>query len=348
MTQNITAIPARQVELWTSHCGAASATALAVRNDWLQAEFAQGGTHFRHLRDATTQDVRDAHYHHGQSGLFREGGNIPAIWARARGAATAVVGITWVDEYQGILTRADSNIACVTDLARKRLGVPLHANALIDFQRGAARHGFSAAFASAGLDPEQARFVHIQATAGNNEEQLVRALDSGYVDAIYVRFARGQRLGRNPRFHELINLNTLPDPLARVGNGTPRPITVDRAFLERHPDIVARYLAVLVRTANWAAAHPYDVAVQLAQQQGVEPAEALAAHGPEVHLAFTPSLSAQCIAGLEKQKNFLHEARFLAGDFDLAGWIDPGPLAAAHCLVAAQPALTEFPSQQAA
>src|ERR1700729_4647688 len=34
-----------------------------------------------------------AHFDHGAEWLLREGGNVPALWARSRGAATRLVGL---------------------------------------------------------------------------------------------------------------------------------------------------------------------------------------------------------------------------------------------------------------
>ncbi|HSC88038.1 MAG TPA: hypothetical protein VLC09_12235, partial [Polyangiaceae bacterium] len=93
--------PSQPVDIWYSRCGAATASALAIRQGWLQREFDGGSTRLHSLRDSDDQEVLNSHYHHGLSGLFREGGNIPPIWARAGGSDTAVVAITWLDEYQG-------------------------------------------------------------------------------------------------------------------------------------------------------------------------------------------------------------------------------------------------------
>jgi sulfonate transport system substrate-binding protein len=338
------------VKLFYTRCGAATASALAIRKNWLQQEFAGAGTELHSLRDSDSLAVRNAHYHHQQSGLFREGGNIPPIWAKGSGQDTVVVGITWLDEYQGILTRADSGIREIADLKGKRLGVPLHRNAVIDFQRGAAQHGFATALTLAGLSPDDATFVDLEAPSYDSEDGprkirderpdvAIEALENGSVDAIFLRFARGYRLSQDPRFHQLININELQDPLLRVNNGTPRPITVDRLFLEQHPELVVRYLAVLLRTAEWAAAHHEEV-VQLLipEDRNATAAEVIGSHGPDVHLSFTPKLTPEYIEGLTVQKNFLRDWGYLKADFEVSDWIVSGPLEQAQKLVAQEKA----------
>ena len=345
MTHSATA----PVELWYTRCGAATASGLAIRKHWLQDEFAQPGTLLRSLRDSDSLSVRNSHYNHSQSGMFREGGNIPPIWARAGGADTVVLGITWLDEYQGILVRAGSGIHTVAELKGKRLAVPLHRQALIDFQRGAAQHGYQTALGLAGLTVQDVTLVDIEAPTwdvadGPRRERLdssrdlaLAALDAGEVDAVFIRFARGYQASRDPAYRQIINLNEVANPLLRVGNGVPRPITVDRLFLQQHRDVVVRYLVVLLRTAQWAAAHRDEVAeLLLPESGGSTHADVFAAHGPDVHKAFTPRLTPAYIQGLETQKNFLRDWGYLAQDFDVRAWIDPAPLLEAEALLAAE------------
>jgi len=343
------------VAIWYTRCGAATASALAIAKNWLQAEFYQGGTVLNSLKESHDLEILNAHYHHGLSGLFREGGNIPPIWAKAQGQDTAVIGITWLDEYQGILTLADSGIKSIEDLAGKRLALPFYHDALIDFQRGAALHGFVTAYSLAGLNTKDAVFVDVEArrdrdgpASGWRRDWEIEALLEGRVDAVFVRFVRGHRLSQDPRFHEVINLNTLADPLLRVGNGTPRPITVDRPFLQEHPDLVVRYLAVLLRTAAWAAQNPRETADLLVPASGGYTAEDVwASHGQAVHQSFTPKLTSTYIKGLETQKNFLRDWGFLHADFDFSDWIVHEPLAEAIELVRREPEFAEFPEPRA-
>lgn len=337
---------ASPIDLYYTRCGAATATGLALRRQQLQAEFAGPGTVLHSLRDSHQLDVRNAHYHHGRSGLFREGGNIPPIWARGQGVDTVVVGITWLDEYQGVLVRADSNIRDLADLKGHRLAVPLHRGALIDFQRGAAQHGYVTALGLAGLTVDDVALVDVETSAwdtregprpvrANRSDPVFDALDRGEVDAVFVRFGRGWGLARDPRYRQLVDINSLPDPLQRVNNGTPRPITVDRPFLERHPEIVVRFLAVLLRTARWAETHRDEVIALLAADTGATPEEVVGSHGNDLHRAFTPALDADYVEGLRVQKDFLRDWGYLQHDFDVRDWIVREPLVRAQRLVEA-------------
>jgi ABC-type nitrate/sulfonate/bicarbonate transport system substrate-binding protein len=336
------------VDLWYTRCGAATASALAIRKNWLQEEFAKGGTVLHSLRDSDSLEVRNSHYHHKQTGMFREGGNIPPIWAKGTGQDTVVVGITWLDEYQGILSRAGSGVREIGDLKGKRLGIPRHKDAVIDFLRGAAQHGFATALGLAGLKLADATWVDIDAPSydlqdglsrqsrdGERRDATLDALSNGVVDAAFIRFAHGVRAAHDPRFHEVININTLKDPLLRVNNGTPRPITVDRPFLDKHPQVVGRYLAVLLRTAAWAADNHDEVVKLLAPEDGGGAVQdVIASHGVDVHKSFTPKLTKEYIDGLQTQKNFLREWGYLQHDFDVSkDWIVREPLESAQKLV---------------
>src|SRR5690606_27123742 len=119
--------------------------------------------------------------------------------------------------------------------------------------------------------------------------------------------------------------------LLRVNNGTPRPITVDRAFLDKNPDIVVRYLVVLLETAEWAKSHREEV-IDLLRADGsdITREEIIGSHGDNVHHTFEPKLTAEYIAGLEVQKNFLHNWGYFSENFEIRSWIESWPLARAQ------------------
>lgn len=160
------------------------------------------------------------------------------------------------------------------------------------------------------------------------------ALLRGDVDAIYAKGAWGGAASRTG-LRQLFDINTLENPELRINNGTPRPITVGRSFLARNPELVERYLAVLLCTGNWAAEHRDEVLADLATESGGDIAAVIHGYSDQVHQRLVPSLSAEYVRGLTIQKDWLRDWGFLAADFDVAGWIEAGPLAAAQRRVGA-------------
>lgn len=334
--------------IWFTRCGGATASTIAIRDGWLRDEFARDDTVIRSLENAPTLGTRNSHFDHHLAGLFREGGNIPPIWARARGQETAVVGIAWVDEYQGILVRSDSNIHSPEDLKGKRLALPQH-DVPVDFLRAAALKAFISALGLVGLTGDDAQFVNIPGGLIDSGKQgasipsliapLIDALDRGDIDAVFVRQGLGVALSRQPRFRALIDVGRHPDPAVRVNNGTPRLITVGKALVDARPDLVVRYLATLLRAADWAADNPQAAARLVAAEAGTpdDTQSIIDGHGEAFADHLRPNLSQAYVDGLTVQKDFLFRHGFLDNDFDIETWILRTPLAEAERLVATLP-----------
>ncbi|MEZ0299772.1 MAG: ABC transporter substrate-binding protein [Candidatus Methylacidiphilales bacterium] len=348
------------IDLWYARCGGATASTVAIQYGWLQGEFTAPITgeaeplSVSSVQQSPNREIRHSHFDHRLQAMFREGGNVPPIWARAAGQDTVVVGITWVDEYQAILTRPDSGIRTVADLKGRRLGLPLHEGSIIDFPRSMAVHGFVSALGLAGLTLKDAELIDIVAPAVDHRDRTeaertqqrqgggvfpLQALLSGKVDAIYTKGSFGLKDIAAHQLHQVVDLNSYADPVVRINNGTPRPITVGRDFLKARPDVVARYLAVLLRTGTWAETHPTEVRQAIARESHATEQEIVFAYGNDLHLRLTPKLSAEYIRGLEIQKDHLLEYGFLPNDFSVRDWIDYAPLEAARKLVENRPVL---------
>ncbi|MFD7714901.1 ABC transporter substrate-binding protein, partial [Streptomyces sp. NPDC059814] len=123
-----------------------------------------------------------------------------------------------------------------------------------------------------------------------------------------------------------VELDGLPDPRFRVNNGTPRPITVHQQLLDDHPDLVDRFLAVLLRAADWAAGQPAEVDRILGAETGAGADGVAGAYRPGTHLTLHPSLSAERLDLLAAQEAGLRAHGFLPEPVDVAAWADPGPL----------------------
>jgi sulfonate transport system substrate-binding protein len=331
-------------EIWYTRCGGATASTVAVQENFLQDEFGSDEVVLRSLRDSTELSVRESHYDHSIPSMFREGGNIPPIWARARGADTIVVGISWVDEFQSIVVRADSDIRSLADLRGRKLAVPLYEGSTIDFQRGANFHGFANGLGIVGLGRDDVTFVDIAVPRGERVPSgtaEIAALFDGRVDAVFLRQASGLSLFREhgEQLNELVRLTDEADPLRRINNGTPRPVTVHRSFLEEHRDLVVRYLGALLRAADWSERNPAGALEALTREDGRSTSEIIAATFPRYATSLRPKLTLDHIDGLTAQKDFLLEWGFLDADFSVADWIEPGPLEEAERLFASETAI---------
>jgi sulfonate transport system substrate-binding protein len=328
------------LELWYSRSPVPTASGIAAELNMLHEEFARDGIALHNLRDASSPELRRCDFNHRLPGLFREGGNVPALWARANGENTALLGLTWVDEAQLILALPDRGIHEVHDLAGRTFGLPKHKGDLVDPIRAMAFHGLLSALALAGMPSDSVKLVNIASAdfdgpkdhrAGTNE--ALDALLRGDVDAIYAKGAPAVGYVERYGLVTVIDLNAQPETRFRVNNGTPRTITVDRDLAIRRPDLVARYLAVLIRTALWAESHSADVVRIVADETGTDPTSVTRGYGPELHRRLLPQLSASCLSALQIQRNFLRDWGFIDAEVDIADWIVPAPLHEALKLV---------------
>lgn len=329
-------------ELWYTRCPVPAASGIAWHFGWLTKEFERVGVRIESIRSSTDRDVRVSHFTHTHPFQFREGGNIPPIWARGQGANIAVVGITWVDEEQVILVRADSEIKSVSGLRGRRLGLPKHDTRIVDVGRAQDLHGFVTALKLGGVRTDEVEFVDVAGADYDLREDFVlelrdfpavAALAAGDVDAIYAKGAPSALLISKYGLQPILDINAQADPSVRVNNGTPRPVTVDRDLVLRHPELVGRYLAILLQTARWAEANPDAVVGAIAAEIGTSEASVRTGYGPEVHRHFQTKLSSDYVEALESQKNFLRDWGFIK-DFDFNSWIDPAPLQIAERLLA--------------
>jgi ABC-type nitrate/sulfonate/bicarbonate transport system substrate-binding protein len=338
-------------KIWFTRCPVPTATGLAYKLGWLTKEFEADGISVSTLQeDAPRSELSRHHYDHELATLIREGGNLLAIPARAQGAPSRLVGLTWIDEGQSIIVRPDSGITDPSHLKGKRVAlpafvehpIPAHARGS-SIGRGMALAGFRGALASVGLTLADVRFVEVEvpkvidlATRGVNNflRNDLQALVDGKVDAVYVKGAAAVDSVKNLGLTVGIDIDKIPDRRFRVNNGTPRPITVHESLIEDHFELVARFLFQSLRAAEWAKTNLAGVHEVLQSETRGSHEAVSRAYREGFHLSLAPDLSQERVELFRQQKNFQLVHGILDRDFDFDAWIDYRPLAAAHKLLA--------------
>lgn len=341
--------------LWFTRCPVPTATGLAYKLGWLSEEFAKDGIPIETLQETPSSELRRHHYDHELPSLIREGGNLLAIGARAQGAPTKLVGLTWIDEFQAILVRADSGITSAADLKGRRLALPTWTDHPIEahrrgssIARGMSLHGYLGALRSAGLNLDDVQLVEVSSrrtarTAnpvdGAPAQQLaglwsLTSLIDGDVDAVYVKGAAALDAAHQLGLAVGVNLDALPERRFRVNNGTPRPITVHQDLIDNHFDILVRFLAQTLRAADWARDNLEAVKSVLQSETRGSAAAVAEAYSDDALRSLHPTLDAERLELFEQQKGFTWVYGFSERDFSLEDWVDERPLKAAHDLLA--------------
>lgn len=332
--------------LWYTRCPAPTAATIAIREGWLEEEFAPDGIAVRSLASSTDRTVHLSHYRHSQPNSFRFGGYVPPLISRSRGADIKAIGLAWHDRVHAIYALPDSGIASVADLKGKRLGVPVRVNDDVDWWRASVLDGYDALFASGRLGREDVELVEIpiarayveDATTGNAPGQSlwgaasqfavqrdeVAALHRGQVDAIYSDGALTAILSATTGARAVHRFSGNEDDTD--GYGTPCVLTVSGALLEQRPDLVARWVGRLLDAPAWAAGHEDETRRLFARETGLPEDLLDAAYSPRLFKQLDFSLSENRVRLLEAKYRHLLDRGFLAGPFDFEAFIDPGPL----------------------
>lgn len=350
--------PSDDASIWYSRCPVPTPFAIALKKGWLHEAFSQSSASsscdalaWRSLGESRDEKIRAAHFTHAHADVFRHGGNIPPIWARAHGADTRVIGVSWVTMRQQVQVMPDSGIHCPADLAGKRILIQRNDNTSVDYWRASTLRTYEAALASAGLGLSDVTFVEQVSSVGAKpaadaalsadgslwtadrsllrRRELLLPLVRGEVDAIATQAHYGVE------FEGLIGARTIFDrslsanPSDRVNNDTPDVLTVSSSLVEQRPEIVERVIVELLRARDWARTHRAEVVHLMAQEFKTSEVLVEQSWGDDLvdglDLDFTP----QKIAALQSQHDFLLRHNFISQAVDIASWIDHAPLARA-------------------
>lgn len=335
-------------QIWFTRCPVPTATGIAYKLGWLGEAFAREGIKLSTLQESSSELARH-HYDHQLDTLIREGGNMLSIAARAQGANTKLIGLTWIDEWQTILVRPESGISEPAHLLGKRLALPAWVEHDIpshvrgcSIARGMSLHGYKGALKEGGLSFDDVTFVEVPAGGGRRRHadtgtgrgpgglwSGLEFLRDGRVDAVYVKGAAAVEQAERTGAVVGIDLDRFATRRSRVNNGTPRPITVHQNLLDHHFDHVVRFLVETLRAADWAADNLAFVREILQTETWAGPGGVERAYRDDFHKTLHPTLDDERLELFRAQKNFLLSHGFLDADLDFEGWVDRRPLEAA-------------------
>jgi ABC-type nitrate/sulfonate/bicarbonate transport system substrate-binding protein len=341
---------AAPVETLYTICPVLTAANVAVELGWLDEEFARAGARAIYLRSLENNAGWIPHYTHGRHNLFRDGGAIPTIKARADLTKTKLIGLTWGQHGGQILVKASSGIRRVADLKGRRIGLYRSLNTdKIDFTRATAHRGILVSLELSGLSDKDVQLVDIddadapKFAIANKPSELwaqsrdkrhsvaheadLRALAEGRVDAVYSQAGRTHELVKTGEYTAIEDLSRYPDWTLQVANG-PYTIAVNSEFANNHPEVVVAYLRAAIRAGRWINQHPAaaaEIFTRVTFNQSPALVEKLISG-----LDLVPNLSPKNLAALDIQKKFLVDHKYIVNDFNLRDWADPSYLERAH------------------
>ena len=338
--------------LWYTRCPAPTAASIAIREGWLEEEFAPDGIAVRSISEASDESTRLAHYSHDHPALFRFGGYVPPLQAIARGVDLRIIGLNWHDRVAGFYAlpvHALANLRSpgIKALKGARIALPIRRQDRTDWWRATVLAGIEHLRKVSGLEKDEIKIVPIEIERAYYEDantgpdtraslwgsrsqfavqrEEVAALYRGQVDAIYSDAALAAILTATTGAVQVVNLRGYEDN-SQAGFGHPIVLTVSTQLLAERPDIVDRWMKRLLCAQEWVHAHISQTRRIFATDTGLP--EALLEQGYSSRLLdqVDISLAPGRVALVRSKYQHLLANGFLEGGYDFDAMIDEGPL----------------------
>ena len=332
--------------IYYARCPVPTASGIALHRGMFEQQFAGSDVSVVNIGESGAANA-NAHFTHDLDNFIREGGCTPPIWARSRGARTRLLGITFMREPLGVYVRTDDDIEAVTDLAGRRLALPVWPRLVFNFWRVAAHKGFLSALDDHGMQASDVNFIDVtedqdphrrlnlavgEATGNDDKSEYddqLQALLSGDVDAIFAKGAESTILVRQSRgkIRLLYDVNQSSDVRHQVNNSTPRLLTCSEELLDDHARDVEAYLTAIVHAARWAEDDPQELRTFVASECGIRVSDIDLYFPDGYSKEFLPVLSDEFIGLSNVMKEFMLEQRYIENDFSIDDWALSAPMA---------------------
>lgn len=320
-----------------SRCPVGTVTEMLMRTGRIQEALKEEGHTFRLLQEMDPKFM-PAHFTQVEPLAFRDGGNIPPIWAQSQENRSVVVGVTYQYERQGIFVRNDSDIKCLEDLKGRKFAIPVRTAIPVDFQKATALCGLECALEGTGVHMSDIRIVDIPCSAYNIKQskslnvmkkdfdlvtEEFAAVQEGLADAAYANSVKVTRLMEQELFRNLLDEDK---QRARgvLNNNNPIVITCTKKFAYEHPDIVVLYLKELINAGNYAKDHKDEFIANVCEGiYEASPEEMINSYSDDINMIRVPSLNEEDVKALKKRADFLFRCGIINHIPDIDSWVDP-------------------------
>ncbi|MHC6179072.1 ABC transporter substrate-binding protein [Clostridium sp. JNZ X4-2] len=326
-----------------TRCPIGSASEIALQKGWLKRAYDEAGADLVLLQNMEKKE-HIKHYTQQAPLVFREGGNIPPIWAQSIGNKTKLIGMTSINQSHAILVRNDSHITDVKQLKGKKLSIPNFNVQRVDFWKAMVLRGYETVLNSYGIDKSEVNFINLHIEEKNKAKSVgndgkfifefhkprntvlqhkeeIEALNKGEIDAFFAHGALVYEIEDKGLARVLIDISKTN--LLKVNNVYPSVITVNEEFSENNRDLVVIYMKEILRAAKWAKNNKDEVVEICARgQYGTSIGEILVSREKNFNYKFEPCFSKENIDNLRSQKDFLLKKGFIKKDFSIDKWID--------------------------
>ncbi len=340
-------VDVRWDEVYYTNCPLVSASNIDQELGWVREELQED----RRLvclpaLHARQRLVPPLHPQPGQSGPGR--GLFPAIHVNADLRRTVLLGTTHVYEGGAMLVRAGDPIYRMKDLRGKRIGITKSLNTIKnDWWRIQEEQGIEWMLLLNDMTRDDVELVDFpypddwydkpeMLTPMHNPSELwlkrdhkhdlafrplEKALLDGTVDAIYTQTGPFQHI--QEATGQLTSIEDLADhPDWRLqGANVPATFTCTDVMAEQHPELVVALLKGWIKVGRWANEHKHAAAAILDKQTYYLDVEDTFRNIRDVDLV--PTLSAQNLAVLQGNTDFMHSHGYIKNRFDVTAWAAP-------------------------
>jgi aliphatic sulfonates family ABC transporter substrate-binding protein len=273
---------------------------LNQQKKWLDEEFAKDGIKIEYFPFAGGgQEAATALATGGLDIAFTA--SAPALRTAASGAEVKLIALSSYGASGGssIAVRKDSPITSVKDLKGKKVA----------FLTGTVRHStITKALKQEGLTLKDIDGLNLAFEASGP------ALMRGDIDAIVESRTTFTPLMETDAIRIILDGRDHPDW------SSPSTISVNSAFLKKHPDIIKRFLKIDLQAARWADAN-FSETIQILAAATKKKESALLRDYPDKSFHLEPKLTQKSIDALRAEEIFLKEAGLANGMVNYANWV---------------------------